>query len=108
MNINVQQMMRQAQEMQERLKQMQEKIGNMVVEGTAGGGVVVVQMACKGTLEDIQIQESAINPAEKEMLEDLIIAACNDARAKGDQLMAEETRKMMEDMGLPTNMQLPF
>ena len=108
MSINIQQMMQQAQQMQEKLKSMQERIGNMVVEGTSGGGSVAVQMTCKGTLESIKIADSLIAPDEKEMLEDLIVAACNDARSKADQTMTAETQNMMEEMGLPSNMQLPF
>lgn len=106
--MNIQKMMQQAQEMQGKLQSMQEKIGEQEVTGSAGGGVVSVTMTCKGYVNKVDIDAQSMKPEDKEIVEDLIAAACNDARGKADEKMAEETKKMMEEMGLPSNMQLPF
>ncbi len=108
MSFNIPQMMKKAREMQTRMQDMQQRISEMEVEGTAGGGAVRVVMTCKGTVRDIKIDASVINPAEKDMLEDLLKAALNAARAEADAKTAEETRKVMDDLGLPANAQLPF
>jgi DNA-binding YbaB/EbfC family protein len=108
---NIQQMMQKAQKMQKKMAEMQEEMGTVEVQGTVGGGVVKATITCKGTMTALDIDPSLINPAEKEILEDLIKAACNDARAKADQKMAEETQKAMNDMGIPPGMLgggLPF
>ena len=101
---NIQQMMQKAQKMQKKMEAVQEEMGSVEVQGAAGGGVVKVTMTCKGQMTALSIDPSLINPAEKEMLEDMVIAACNDARAKGDQAMAEATQKAMNDMGIPPGM----
>lgn len=109
---NIQQMMQKAQVMQKKMAELQEEMGNLEVDGQAGAGLVTVRMTCKGALRHISIDPSIINAGEKEMLEDLIKAACNDARQKADQKMADETQKVMADMGLPPGMMggggLPF
>ena len=101
---NIQQMMQKAQKMQKKMADLQEEMGAVEVQGTSGGGVVKVTITCKGTMTALDIDPSLVNPAEKEILEDLIKAACNDARAKADQKMAEETQKAMNDMGIPPGM----
>lgn len=101
---NMQQMMQKAQKMQKKMAELQEEAGNIEVQGTAGGGVVKVTITCKGIMTALDIDPSLVNPSEKDMLEDLIKAACNDARAKADQRMAEETQKAMNDMGIPPGM----
>lgn len=106
--MNIQKMMQQAKEMQTKMAQMQDKLGDIIVEGSAGGGLVKVSMSCKGDVKSIHIDPSILNPEEKEIAEDLIKAALNDAKSKADQTMADETQKMMNDMGLPAGMQLPF
>ncbi|NCO03979.1 MAG: YbaB/EbfC family nucleoid-associated protein [Alphaproteobacteria bacterium] len=106
--MNIQKMMQQAKEMQTKMAQMQDKLGDIIVEGSAGGGLVKVSMSCKGDVKSIYIDPSILNPEEKEIAEDLIKAALNDAKSKADQTMADETQKMMSDMGLPAGMQLPF
>ncbi|MBL8639738.1 MAG: YbaB/EbfC family nucleoid-associated protein [Alphaproteobacteria bacterium] len=108
---NMQQMMQKAQAFQQKMQDLQNEMSNIEVHGQSGGGLVKVTMTCKGSLRAITIDPSLINPAEKEVMEDLIKAACNDARAKADQKMAEETQKAMGDMGLPPGMMnggLPF
>lgn len=106
--MNIQKMMQQAKDMQTKMAEMQEKLGDIIVEGSAAGGLVTVSMTCKGEMKSINIDPSILNPDEKEIAEDLIKAALNDAKSKADQTMADETQKMMGDMGLPAGMQLPF
>ncbi|MEM9468954.1 MAG: YbaB/EbfC family nucleoid-associated protein [Pseudomonadota bacterium] len=108
--MNIQKMMQQAKQMQDKMAEMQAKLGDIVVEGSAGGGLVKVSMTCKGEMKGLDIDASLLKPEEKEIVEDLTKAAINDAKAKADQTMAEETQKMMGDMGLPARMadSLPF
>jgi len=106
--MNIQQMMQQAKQMQEKMAEMQNKLGDIIVTGTSGGDLVKATMTCKGEMKGIEIDPSLMNPDEKEILEDLIKAAINDGKAKADQTMAEETKKMMDEMGLPAGMQMPF
>jgi len=101
---NMQQMMQKAQKMQKKMAELQEELGEVEVQGTAGGGVVKVTITCKGAMTKLEIDPTIVNPSEKDVLEDLIKAACNDARAKADQRMSEETQKAMADMGLPPGM----
>jgi DNA-binding YbaB/EbfC family protein len=101
---NIQQMMQKAQVMQKKMAALQEELADVEVQGSAGGGLVRVVMTCKGALREIAIDPSLIVASEKDMLEDMIKAACNDARSKADQKMAEETQKAMADMGLPPGM----
>lgn len=106
--MNIQKMMQQAKQMQDKMQDMQEKLGGVEVEGVSGGGMVKVTSTCKGEIRGIEIDESLIVPADKEVLEDLIKAALNDAKSKADQTMADETQQMMGDLGLPAGTQLPF
>ncbi len=101
---NMQQMMQKAQAVQKKMAALQEEIAEIEVSGQSGGGLVKVTMSCKGNMKSLTIDPSLIDPAEKEVLEDLIKAACNDARDKADQKTAEETQKAMADMGLPPGM----
>ena len=106
--MNIQKMMQQAKDMQDKMAQMQDKLGEIVVEGSAGGGLVKVSMTCKGEPKSVNIDPSLMNPDEVEIVEDLVKAAFSDAKAKADQTMADETQKMMGDLGLPAGVQLPF
>lgn len=99
--MDIQKMMQQAKVMQDKMQAMQEKLGEVEVEGTAGGDVVKVVATCKGEVRSIKIDDSLMDLNEKEMLEDLVKAALNDAKAKADLTLAEETKAMMEEMGLP-------
>ncbi len=105
--MDMQQVMRQAKEMQDRMQQMQAELGEMEVEGQAGGGMVKVVMTCRRDLKKIEISPDLLAADEKETLEDLVVAAINTAGQNADQRMAEETQKMMEEFGLPSNFQLP-
>lgn len=106
--MNIQKMMQQAKVMQDKMQEMQGRLGEMEVEGSSGGGMVKVRMTCKGDVRAVMLDDALIIPAEKEVLEDLIKAALNDGKSKADAKMADETQKMMGDMGLPAGMQLPF
>ena len=105
--MNIQEMMKQAKIMQRRMEEMQAKLGQMEVQGQSGAGMVSVVMTCKGDVRKITIAPEAINPAEKEMLEDLVMAAVNMARQNADNTLSSETRRLMEELGLPADGQLP-
>ena len=106
--MNIAKMMQQAKEMQGKMEEMQAKMGDVEVQGESGGGLVKVTMTCKGELRSLDIDPSILVASEKEIVEDLIKAAINDAKAKADEKMADETSSMMGDMGLPAGMKLPF
>lgn len=105
--MDIQQMMKQAKVMQDRMQQLQGELAEKEVQGQAGGGMVSIIMTCRGEVRSLNISPDIINPNDKETLEDLVMAAVNMARQNADQLMAEETQKMMREMGLPADMQLP-
>lgn len=105
--MDIQKMMQQAKEMQDRMQQMQEELAEREVQSEAGGGLVKVTMTCRGEIRKLDIAPEIIDRDEKETLEDLVMAAINLARQKADQTMADETQKMMQDMGLPANVELP-
>ncbi len=106
--MNIQQIMQQAQVMQKRMLELQEQLGNEEVTGQSGGGLVKVTMTCRKAVRGVKVDPSVIDPADPEMLEDLIKAACNDAEAKADDRLSSETERMMGEMGLPANFQLPM
>jgi len=99
--MNIAKMMQQAKAMQEKMQTMQAKMESVTVEGSSGGGMVKITMTCKGQCQSITLDPSLLKVEEKEIAEDLIKAAINDARSKGEGKMAEETQRMMADMGLP-------
>lgn len=101
-------MMQQAKQMQDKMQQMQAELANVEVSGQSGGGMVNVTMTCKGEMRKVEIAPEVIDPTDSEMLGDLIVAACNDAKAKADQTMAQRTQEMMASMGLPGDIKLPF
>lgn len=105
--MNIAKMMQQAKIMQDKMQEMQEEMGSIEVEGNAGGGLVTVSMTCKGETKKVSIGDSMMDLNEKEVLEDLIKAALNDAKSKADKTLAEATQKMMSDLGLPAGTQLP-
>ncbi len=101
-------MMKAAQEMQAKLAEMQEQMARTVVVGEAGAGLVKARVTAKGEVTGLDIDPSILVPTEKEVIEDLIVAAIKDAQAKGATRQAEEMRKMTEALGLPADMKLPF
>jgi len=105
---NLGQLMKQAQQVQAKMTEMQEKLAAMEVEGAAGGGLVHATVTGKGELKRLKIEPSLVDPKEVEVLEDLVVAAVNDARGKIDALTAEEMKKVTGGIPLPPGMKLPF
>ena len=105
---NLGQLMKQAQQMQARMSEMQERLGAMEVTGAAAGGMVQATLSGKGEVRRVKIDPSLIDPKEVEVLEDLIVAAINDGRAKADTMAAEEMQKLTGGLNLPPGMKLPF
>lgn len=101
-------LMKKAQEMQARMQDMQAEMDTMLVEGQAGGGMVKVTMTAKGALKGVAIDPSLLKPDEKEIIEDLIVAAHEDARRKAENVMAEKMKDMTAGLPLPPGMKLPF
>ncbi|PRY78106.1 hypothetical protein CLV80_10468 [Yoonia maritima] len=101
-------MMKQAQEMQGKVAQMQADLENVMVEGVSGAGLVKATATAKGELKGLDIDPSIFNGDEKEVVEDLILAAIKDAQGKAAERSQQEMAKMAEDMGLPAGMNLPF
>lgn len=101
-------MMKKAQELQTRMAEMQEELARMVVVGESGAGLVKARATAKGEVTGLDIDPSILVPSEKEVLEDLILAAIKDAQSKGAMRGAEEMRKLTEGLGLPPGMKLPF
>lgn len=105
---NLGSMMKKAQEMQEKMQKMQEKMGETEVDGKSGAGLVTITLNGKGELRKIKIDPSLIDPSEIEVLEDLIVAAHNDAKVKAETMMQEEMQKITAGLPLPPGMKLPF
>ena len=101
-------MMKKAQEMQVKMAQMQEDLQNLTVEGASGAGLVKATCSAKGELRGLDIDPSIFNSDDKEVVEDLILAAIKDAQTKAAERAQEELAKLTEGMGLPADMKLPF
>ena len=97
-----------AQNAQNELQKAQDALDRIEVEGVAGGGLVKIRATAKGRILGVDIDESLLDPAEKGMLEDLIAAAINDARAKADVAAASEMQKVSSSLPLPPGFKLPF
>ena len=105
---NFKDMMKKAQEMQKKMQEIQDSLSNLEVEGTSGGGIVKIIMNCKNEVKKIDIDPSIIKNDEKEVMEDLIIAALNDAKSKAEEKSQEEMKKLSGGLGLPPGMKMPF
>lgn len=101
-------MMKAAQDMQTKMAEMQDELNRMTVTGESGAGLVKATATAKGELTALDIDPSIFNADEKEVVEDLILAAIKDAQSKASDKSAEEMRKMTEGLGLPADMKLPF
>ncbi len=101
-------MMKSAQEMQGKMAQMQDDLANMSVIGESGAGLVKATATAKGELKALDIDPSIFDPNEKEVVEDLILAAIKDAQQKASEKSQSEMKKLAEEMGLPPGMDLPF
>jgi nucleoid-associated protein EbfC len=97
-----------AQNAQNELQKAQDNLDKIEVEGAAGGGLVRIRATAKGRIIGVTVDESLLESSEKTMLEDLIAAAINDARAKADAAAAEEMQKMSGTLPLPPGFKLPF
>ena len=100
--------MKMAQNAQNELQKAQDNLDKIEVEGLAGGGIVKVRATAKGRILGVDIDESLLQPSEKTMIEDLVAAAINDARAKADAAAADEMQKMQSGLSLPPGFKLPF
>ncbi len=105
---NMEDIMKAAQNVQEELQKAQASLENIEVEGVSGGGLVKVRASAKGTIKGVEIDDSLMTTDEKSVLEDLIAAAFNDARAKADAASQEEMSKMTSGLPLPPGFKLPF
>ncbi|WP_300584929.1 YbaB/EbfC family nucleoid-associated protein [Marivita sp.] len=101
-------MMKAAQEMQGKMAQMQEDLASMTVTGESGAGLVKATATAKGELTALDIDPSIFNSDDKEVVEDLILAAIKDAQQKAQDKAQEEMGKLTEGLGLPAGMKLPF
>jgi nucleoid-associated protein EbfC len=98
---NLADLMKQAGQMQARMADMQKKLEGLIVEGQSGGGLVKVKMTGKSVVTAIEIDPSLLKPEEKEIVEDLLIAALSEAKAKAEAVMAEEMKVVTGGMPLP-------
>jgi hypothetical protein len=101
-------MMKQVQEMQTRMQEMQARLEAMEIEGRAGGGLVSVVLSGKGALKTLKIDASLMKPEEREILEDLIVAAHGEARARMEDKVAAEMKDVTGGLPLPPGFQLPL
>jgi DNA-binding YbaB/EbfC family protein len=101
-------LMKKAGAMQAKMAEMQAELDNVTVEGLAGGGMVKVTLTAKGAMQGLSIDASLMKEDEKEILEDLIVAAHADARRKAEGLLEEKMKGLTEGLGLPAGMKLPF
>jgi hypothetical protein len=90
------------------MNETQAKLDGMEVEGVSGGGLVKIRASAKGRIIGVTIDDSLMQVSEKQMLEDLVAAAFNDARTKADSVANEELAKAQQGMGLPPGFKLPF
>jgi DNA-binding YbaB/EbfC family protein len=105
---NLSGLMKQAQQMQAKMQEMQSKLESMEIEGVAGAGLVTVTLNGKGDMRRIKIDPKVLDPADTEMLEDLIVAAHASAKQKIESVAAEEMQKVTGGLQLPPGMKLPF
>lgn len=101
-------MMKAAQDMQQKMAELQEEMQQMTVTGESGAGLVKATCTVKGELKGLEIDPSIFNPEEKEVVEDLILAAIKDAQGKAAEKAQAEMGKLTEGLGLPKDMKLPF
>ena len=105
---NLDDIMAMAQNVQNELTKAQANLDTIEVDGQSGGGLVKVRASAKGRILGVDIDDSLLQPSEKQMLEDLVAAAINDARAKADAASSTEMSKMTSGLPLPPGFKLPF
>ena len=101
-------MMKQLGQLQTKAQELRAELETIEVEGTAGGGMVTMRVTAKGTLKATHIDDSLLKPDQKEILEDLLIAAHADARRKAEALMQDKMKALTGGLQLPPGMKLPF
>lgn len=99
--MNLQEMMRQAQGMKKKIEDVQEKVGNETVEGTAGGGMVIVTANGKNEIISVKVEPEVVNPEDIEMLQDLVVAATNQALSRAQEMMQSEVNKVTGGLAMP-------
>jgi nucleoid-associated protein EbfC len=99
-------MMKQAAQLQAKMKALQEELDTIEVEGVAGGGVVAVKLSGKGDMKGVRIDDSLLKPDEKEILEDLLVAAHADARKKSEAVMQDKMKQLTGGLPLPPGLNL--
>jgi DNA-binding YbaB/EbfC family protein len=105
---NMDEIMKMAQNAQAELERATNNLDKVEVEGISGGGLIRIRCSAKGRIIAVNIDESLLQPSEKQMLEDLIAAAFNDARAKADQAASAEMSKVTSGLPLPPGFKMPF
>jgi len=105
---NLGQMLKQAQQMQGKMQEMQEKLAELEVTGTSGAGMCQVTLNGKGEAQRVQIDPALVTPGDAPVMEDLILAAINDAKGKVDEKMREKMTELTGGLPLPPGFQLPF
>ena len=109
--MNMEEMLAQAQKaaetIQKQMSDAQAKLDEIEVEGSAGGGLVKVRATARGRIVGVAIDDSLMKPEEKQMLEDLVTAAINDARDRADRVSGQEMDKIQQGAGLPAGFKLP-
>jgi hypothetical protein len=105
---NLGQMLKQAQAMQTKMAEMNDRLAAIEIEGAAGGGLVRIMLNGKAEMKKIAIDPKAVDPNDVAMLEDLLIAAYNDAKLKVDEQTAAEMAKVTGGLSLPPGLKLPF
>lgn len=106
--MNIQQMMKQAQQMQKKMGEIQKKLEEAEYEGSSGGGLIKAIVTGKGNIKSLKIDPSLIDPEDPEVLEDLIVAALNNAKKEADQASGDAMQDAMGGMGLPPGFKMPF
>jgi DNA-binding YbaB/EbfC family protein len=99
-------LMKQAAELKSKMEAMQAELDQIEVEGTSGGGLVTVKLSGKGEVKGVKIDDTLMQPSEKEILEDLIVAAYTDARRKAETLLQEKMQSVAGGLPLPPGMKL--
>jgi nucleoid-associated protein EbfC len=105
---NLGNMLKQAQELQSKMADIQAKLSDVELDGSAGGGMVTVTLNGKGDMRRVKIDPALADPNEFEILEDLLVAASNDAKAKVEAYVQEEMGKLTGGLNLPAGLKLPF
>ncbi|WP_341751591.1 MULTISPECIES: YbaB/EbfC family nucleoid-associated protein [unclassified Candidatus Tisiphia] len=105
---NFNQFLKQAQSMQKKMQAMQEKMANAEYFGKAGGGLVNITVSGRGEVQKVSIDSSLLKETEKELLEDLIVAAFNDAKSKVDEDSQNSMSDALGNIGLPPGLKMPF